>query len=127
MSDQEQINVSMRTTKIGWDHIVRLIQKDTDPAWSQFNAAFIEIIQDTVNRSVSSNANSRGFEPEPDYEYDNETPESQGYHIGDDGRYYPEDHFNETYGGYANYRRLSDEAGDLGFPDAESYQSWLDD
>jgi hypothetical protein len=124
MVDQQQITVSIRTTKAGWDHVIKLIQKDTDPVWSQFNLGLIKIIQDTVNNATAVQQNTHAQET---YSDEDDTPESQGYYMGEDGRYHNEDYFNETFGGYANFQRLSEEADDMGFPDAETYQSWLDD
>ncbi len=140
MADQEQISVSIRTTKVGWDHIIKLIQQDTDPAWSQFNAAFVNIIEDTVKRSTGTPATTvpqpqHYYEEDDNYDEDygedyyDEEDDSQeyGYYIGEDGKYHDEDYFNEEYGGYSNYLRLKEDANELGFPDVDSYRNWLDD
>ncbi len=123
MADQEQITVSIRSTKSGWDHVIKLIQRDSDPAWSQFNVSFIKIIEDIVKRSTGTPVSTPPSQAKSDYEKD-DSPES---YIGDDGQYHDEDYYNENYGSHSNYMSLSDAASDMGFPDAESYQNWLDD
>lgn len=116
MSNQKEIQVSISTTEAGWKHIIQLIESDIHPGWHEFNSVFIQIIQNTINKRVQLQSNVSQV-----------TDESKHYHLGDDGQYHHEEYFAEEYGSYANYQSLSDDASDMGFPDAESYQNWLDD
>jgi hypothetical protein len=120
---EEISTISICTTNAGWNHIVQLLKRDQDPTWAQFNKAIVKIVENVVGQSESSHAQAQYHRAS----YEDNSPESYGYHIGPDGLYHNQDYFNENYGGYANYERLSSEADDMGFGDEEAYQQWLND
>lgn len=123
MSSEQQITVTMWTTKVGWDHIIQLLRADTNTAWSEFNKGTIKVIQTQIDKYT----NQQPSQPAPMTVQHRPTAEDEGYFLGPDEKYHDPEWFGEEYGGYANYRMLEDEASDFGFPDADSYQQWLDD
>lgn len=120
-SPEPTIHIGFETTAQGWNYIMNLLLDDGNPAWKEFNLSVARIITVALTRA------KRAATTPPPQEDERPTPESQGYHLGDDAQYHNDEYFGERFGSYENYERLSDEASDMGFPDAETYKNWLDD
>ncbi|MBN8620837.1 MAG: hypothetical protein J0L63_18130 [Anaerolineae bacterium] len=124
MNNSELFTVSISITKADWNRIISLLERESDQdfIWAESALKLIKIIRNQIHPPEVSETK---IHLSRDYE-DYEDVRSEFYEELECG-YDEMEYCNDVFGGYSNYLQLSEDAADLGFPDAETYQNWLDD